>query len=51
MTGPDRLNSALHRWQLVLEAPPMHTPSGLVAMVRRGNERLVLKLPRVEDEA
>jgi streptomycin 6-kinase len=44
------LDAALRRWRLTMEAPPVRTPSGLVAMVRRGGERLVLKLPRAEDE-
>jgi streptomycin 6-kinase len=49
MIGPG-LEAALRRWRLTLEAPPARTDSGTVAMVRCGEERLLLKLPRVEDE-
>jgi streptomycin 6-kinase len=46
-----RLEAALRRWRLTIEAPPARTASGTVAMVRRGGERLVLKLPQAADEA
>ena len=45
-----RLEAALRRWRLTIEAAPVRTAAGTVAMVRRGAERLVLKLPRAEDE-
>jgi streptomycin 6-kinase len=45
------LEAALRRWRLTPEGPPVRTASGVVAMMRRGRERLVLKLPRAEDEA
>jgi len=44
------LESALRRWNLIPESPPVHTVSGCVVMVRRRGERLVLKLPRAGDE-
>jgi streptomycin 6-kinase len=44
------LESALRRWSLIAESPPVGTASGCVVMARRGAERLVLKLPRAEDE-
>lgn len=34
----------LDRWALTLDSGPMRTPSGVIAFVRRNNERAVLKL-------
>jgi streptomycin 6-kinase len=46
----EMLAAALQRWGLTQEAAPIRTASGCVAMVRRGDERLVLKLPRADEE-
>ena len=56
--GAAALEPFMRRWGLTLDGPPPEqrymgaTPTGAVAFVRRGGERLALKLlPRDEDEA
>ena len=50
MSAPDTAPQLSH-WRLIAEAPPERTATGIVQMVRRGDERLVLKIVTHQDEA
>jgi streptomycin 6-kinase len=51
LTDPDLLEPHLALWALTPEAPPVQTQTSVVQLVRRGAERLVLKLITHADEA
>ena len=50
MSAPDTAPQLVH-WGLIAETTPERTATGVVQMVRRGDERLVLKIVTHEDEA
>lgn len=49
-TGSPDLAPLLARWRLEADGPPMRTPSSALLPVRRDGARLMLKVPRVEEE-
>src|SRR6516225_9099851 len=51
VTDPSLLEPHLALWSLTAEAPPAQTQTAVVQFVRRGEERLVLKLITHADEA